>query len=57
MNENNVIEKIQEYLNQSTAYLSERTDYARGYKAGVRTVKDIIADIIMECGVDETHPN
>ncbi|MCM1142620.1 MAG: hypothetical protein NC453_28955 [Muribaculum sp.] len=49
--------KIQEYLYQSTAYLSTSTDYARGYKSGVRHVKENIAAILRESGIDESYPN
>ena len=51
------IKKIQEYLHQSTAYLSHHGDYARGYRNGVERVKEIIADILRENGIDESYPN
>lgn len=51
------IKKIQEYLHQSTGYLSRNGDYARGYKDGIERVKEIIADILREHGIDESYPN
>lgn len=42
------IKKIEEWVNSSHAYLSERTDYARGYKAGIARAKLIIEDILSD---------
>ena len=44
--EKKMIEEIKSYLNEDCSYLSGRSDYARGYKNGVITVREIIADII-----------
>lgn len=42
------VQELMDYACSSSAYLSERTDYARGYKEGVTLVKQIISDIIEE---------
>ena len=57
MNEIKAIEKIQERLSQSTAYLSTRAEYSRGYKAGIEQAKLIIANILRDVGINETYPN
>lgn len=57
MNETKAIESIQEWLSHSTAYLSTRTEYARGYKSGIEQAKLIIADILRAAGINETYPN
>ncbi len=57
MNEIKAIEMIQKWLSNSTAYLSTRTDYARGYKAGIEQAKLIIADILRNAGINEPYPN
>ena len=40
------LQKIKNWAEGSHAYLSSRTDYARGYKDGISQAKDIILDII-----------
>lgn len=39
-------ELLEDWLNSSTAYLSTRTDYAKGYKAGIEQAKQIVSDLI-----------
>lgn len=46
MNDKDILTKIIEWANSSHAYLSERTDYARGCKDGISRAKEIILDII-----------
>lgn len=40
------IKALQEWLDASTAYLSTRTEYARGYKDGIERAKEIVNEII-----------
>mgnify|MGYP006991666552 CR=1 FL=1 len=44
---------IEQYANEYPAYLSEKTDYARGYKEGVLIVKQILKDILEENLLEE----
>ena len=37
---------IEGWASDSHAYLSESTEYARGYKNGITTAKDIVKQII-----------
>lgn len=46
MEEKDILTKIIEWANDSHAYLSVRTDYARGYKDGISQCKEIIRVII-----------
>lgn len=48
MTDEEKIKKIVAWVNRSHAYLSERTDYARGYKAGIAQAKLIIEDILSD---------
>lgn len=48
------LEEIIEYVTGSHAYLSQSSDYSRGYKNGVRAVKDNILDILAKHNVIET---
>lgn len=41
-----IFSELKEYVNSDMSYLSERSEYARGFKNGVRTVRDIIDGII-----------
>lgn len=41
-----LLSQIIEWANSSHSYLSERTDYARGYKAGITAAKTIILEIL-----------
>lgn len=41
-----IFSELKEYINSDMSYLSERSEYARGFKNGVRTVRDIIDGII-----------
>lgn len=41
-----IISELKEYINSDMSYLSERTEYARGFKNGVRVVRTIIDSII-----------
>lgn len=40
------IKKLQEWLDDFPSWLSERADYARGYKAGILQARTIVNDII-----------
>jgi len=40
------LKEIMEWANSSHAYLSTRTDYGRGYKAGISRAKEIIYEIL-----------
>lgn len=42
----NIIDELRNYIEGDMSYLSERTEYARGYKGGIRVVRDIIDGII-----------
>lgn len=44
--EEKILKQLQEWLNSSTAYLSTRSDYAKGYKDGIEQAKQIVNDII-----------
>lgn len=44
--EKDILKEIEEYVNSSSAYLSQSNEYSRGYKDGVIRVKDIIKEII-----------
>lgn len=46
MKEKEILQEIIEWLGNDTSYLSTRTDYARGYKSGINTAKEIVANII-----------
>lgn len=41
-----LLSQIIEWANSSHSYLSERTDYARGYKAGITAAKARILEIL-----------
>lgn len=41
-----IFSELKEYVDSDMSYLSESTEYARGFKNGVRTVRDIIDGII-----------
>ncbi len=46
MNDKDLLTIIIDWAKSSHAYLSERTDYARGYKDGISRAKEIINEII-----------
>ena len=46
MNDKDILTKIIEWANSSHTYLSNRTEYAKGYKDGISQAKEIILDII-----------
>lgn len=48
MKELETLKEIIKYLNCSTSYISQRSDYSKGYKAGIDVAKGIIEDIIKE---------
>lgn len=52
MNEKEILQKIIKWLGNDTSYLSTRTDYARGYKDGIKQAKMIVESIINEHGPD-----
>lgn len=41
-----IIKSLQEWAGNSHAYLSESTEYARGYKAGITQAKEIVLSIL-----------
>ena len=45
------VKKIVEYVESSHAYLSESTDYSRGYKAGIAQAKEWIETILQIHGM------
>lgn len=45
-----LVERLTEWANDYPAYLSNRTDYAKGYKEGIAICKEIIKGILNECG-------
>ena len=47
------LEEIIEYVTGSHAYLSQSSDYSRGYKNGIGVVKNIIIDILTKHNVIE----
>lgn len=46
MNNQEIINELENWANDSHSYLSERTDYARGYKEGISQAKVIVSDIL-----------
>ena len=48
MTEKEILQEIIEWLNNGTAYLFTKTDYARGYKDGIEQAKVIVESIINE---------
>nr|DAE85865.1 MAG TPA: hypothetical protein [Bacteriophage sp.] len=44
--EDKTIRDIMDWIDGSTAYLSTRTEYARGYKDGIEQAKEIVRNII-----------
>lgn len=46
MNEKEILQEIIKWLGNDTSYLSTKTDYARGYKAGINCAKEIVNGII-----------
>lgn len=46
MNEKEILQEIIEWLGNDISYLSTRTDYAKGYKSGIKAAKEIVANII-----------
>lgn len=46
MKEKEILQEIIEWLGNDISYLSTKTDYARGYKSGIKTAKEIVANII-----------
>lgn len=47
-----ILQEIIEWLGNDTSYLSTRTDYARGYKDGIKRAKEIVESIINEHAPD-----
>lgn len=48
MKEKEILQEIIEWLSNDISYLSTRTDYAKGYKNGIYTAKEIVEGIIKE---------
>lgn len=46
MKEQEILQDIIKWLGNDTSYLSTRTDYARGYKDGIKQAKMIVESII-----------
>lgn len=46
MQDVDILTKILKWANDSHAYLSNRTEYAKGYKDGISRAKEIILEII-----------
>lgn len=46
MQDVDILTKILVWANSSHAYLSNRTEYAKGYKDGISQAKEIILEII-----------
>lgn len=46
MDTENAIKELQEWVDNYPSYLSERTDYARGYKAGIIQAMNIVQGIL-----------
>lgn len=46
MQDIDLLTQIKEWANSSHDYLSNRTEYAKGYKDGIRRSKEIILEII-----------
>ena len=44
--EKDILTQIIEWAEDSHAYLSESTDYARGYKDGITRAKQLIMEIV-----------
>lgn len=41
-----IISELKEYVDSDMSYLSEKTEYARGFKNGIKVAKNIIDGII-----------
>lgn len=41
-----IIKELQEWVNNYPSWLSERTDYARGYKNGIIQAMNIVQEIL-----------
>lgn len=41
-----IFSELKDYINSDISYLSERSEYSRGFKNGVRVVREIIDGII-----------
>lgn len=41
-----IFSELKEYVDSDMSYLSEKTEYARGFKNGIKVAKDIIDGII-----------
>lgn len=46
MKEKEILQEIIEWLGNDTSYLSTKTDYAKGYKQGIKMSKEIVESII-----------
>lgn len=45
------VKEIAAYVESSHAYLSESTDYSRGYKEGISMAKEILESILISHGI------
>lgn len=52
-NDKNALENLREWANASHSYLSESTEYARGYKAGISQAKIIVNSFLKELNIEQ----
>lgn len=45
------VKEVAAYVESSHAYLSESTDYSRGYKEGISMAKEILESILISHGI------
>ena len=45
------VKEIAAYVESSHSYLSESTDYSRGYKEGIAMAKEILESILLTHGI------
>jgi len=48
MDDKEKLRRIQEWVNSSHSWLSDRSEYMRGYKAGIAMAKDIVMTTLRE---------
>lgn len=47
-----IVEEITDWVNGGCAWLSQSTDYARGYKAGILQAQIIVGQILQKHGIE-----
>ena len=55
MNYEKILSDLQEWVDNYPSWLSEKTDYARGYKAGIIQAQQIVKEIISKHNNKMTH--